>query len=115
MRRIERDPDIGESCGWRSSTGDLSDCRKLYFDADDDPSKVSLDTRRRSRYYRIVYRVVEDGEVEIIAIGPGHPPPDHDAVYVTAGQRLGRVSVSMTAKDPSSRRRSRRRPRRPFP
>lgn len=90
MRRLERDRDLGEPCGWSSGTGDLSDCRKLYFDYDDDPRVISLDTRRRQRHYRIIYRPIED-DMEIVAVGPGHPPPGHDAVYVTAGVRLGRV------------------------
>lgn len=90
MRRLARDPELGESCGWSSSTGDLSDCCKLYFDYDDDPRVVTLETRRKPRYYRIVYRPLDDG-VEIIAVGPGHPPPSEDAVYVVAGRRLGRL------------------------
>jgi hypothetical protein len=95
MRRLERNPHLGEMCGWRASTGDLQDCRKLYFDHHDEPLRIEIDApERKERYYRIVYRVLEeDDAVEIVAVGPGHPPPEIDAVYRVAGRRLGRLTL----------------------
>lgn len=62
----------------RMDTGDLGDCRKVYFDSKPGPPG-----------YRIVFRYLEDGVVEvveIVAIGPRNEL----AVYKAAADRLGR-------------------------
>lgn len=62
------------------SVGDLSDCRKVYFDED----------RDRNPRYRFVYRLLPNGvtavRVEAIAVGRRAAM----AVYVDVARRLGR-------------------------
>ncbi|MDZ7577950.1 MAG: hypothetical protein U0904_07245 [Candidatus Nanopelagicales bacterium] len=65
----------------RASTGDLSDCFKLYVDEIGGPNPR----------YRLVFRLLPDGQdpvrLEAVAVGPR----ESLAVYVTAAQRLGRL------------------------
>ncbi|MFL5964665.1 MAG: hypothetical protein ACJ757_17450 [Gaiellaceae bacterium] len=72
--RLERDPKVGRPLGLHG-VGDLSDCRKIFFD----------DAR-----HRIVYRLLPDEEApvtaDVIAIGPREAL----AVYINAVARLGR-------------------------
>lgn len=66
-----------------SSTGDLSDCFKVYFDENDD----------QKPRYRLVYRhisgAVEAVSVEVVAVGQRRIMQ----VYVDAAKRLGRLST----------------------
>jgi len=73
----------GQPLGNLPSTGDLSDCFKVYFDIDPD-----IKPR-----YRLVYRLLPDGGLEIVnaelvAVGKRE---QLDA-YVRAAKRLGRLS-----------------------
>jgi len=63
----------------RASTGDLSDCRKAYFDEREGPPR-----------YRLVYRLLphEATAVCVEAVAVGYRDLLH--VYRTAAQRLGR-------------------------
>ena len=68
----------GRALDDRVDTGDLGDCRKVYFDSKPGPPG-----------YRIVFRYLDDVSVEvveIVAIGPR----DALAVYKAAAERLGR-------------------------
>lgn len=76
----------GESLAKQASTGDLSDCFKIYFDDDPDFSELS------EMRYRLVYRKLEDGTVEGVviegvAVGRRH---NKDA-YLRALENLGRA------------------------
>lgn len=66
----------------RASTGDLGDCRKLYFD----------ETGGRRPDYRLVYRLLPDEvhavAVEAVAVGRREALQ----VYLEAARRLGRSS-----------------------
>lgn len=73
----------GQPLGDRGSVGDLSDCRKVYFDINPD----------RKPEYRLVYRLLADGTAqlvtaELVAVGRRAAL---DA-YVRAAQRLGRLT-----------------------
>jgi hypothetical protein len=78
-------PKLGKPCGFAFSTGNLSDCRKLYFDEQRD-----LDPR-----YRIIYRLLpdEDGpaKVEVIRIGLKVPYGDEEQIYRQVGRALDRL------------------------
>lgn len=71
---------LGEQLEDHSSVGDLSDCRKVYFD----------ETDERKPRYRLVYRLLPDEvtavEVEAIVVGLRAAMQ----VYVDAARRLGR-------------------------
>lgn len=71
---------LGEQLEDHSSVGDLSDCRKMYFD----------ETCERKPRYRLVYRLLPDEvtavEVEAIVVGLRAAMQ----VYVDAARRLGR-------------------------
>ena len=95
FRYIAEDPSRGFPLEDRGSTGDLRDCLKIYFDVDDTFGRtISLDTPVRTiRNYRIVYRTLDgDRGIQIVAIGPGHPPSGIESVYKVAGLRLGRIT-----------------------
>ena len=67
-----------------SSTGDLSDCFKVYFDENED----------QKPRYRLVYRHISDTDVEalsveIVAVGQRRIMQ----VYVDAANRLGRLAA----------------------
>ncbi len=73
----------GEKLGELASTGDLSDCFKIYFDERDD-----IKPR-----FRLVYRLLPRGGieavlVEVVSVGRREAL----AAYVTAAQRLGRLT-----------------------
>lgn len=82
------DPLKGKPCGYQSATGNLSDCRKLYFDVEPD----------RAPDYRLIYRVLpsEDAprRIEAVTVGrkftydaAGH----RESIYVRVGKLLGRL------------------------
>jgi hypothetical protein len=81
----KKNPKLGKPCGFAFSTGNLSDCRKLYFDEQRD-----MDPR-----YRIVYRLLpdEDGptKAEVIRIGLKVPHGDEEQIYRQVGQALERL------------------------
>ncbi|SEB94235.1 hypothetical protein SAMN04489806_2186 [Paramicrobacterium humi] len=71
----------GLPLGNHRATGDLTDCFKVYFDVRDGPPR-----------YRLVYRVLESGGievslVEVVAVGRRASM----AVYAEAARRLGRL------------------------
>lgn len=78
LKRVRRNPTLGATLSYQRSTGDLSDCRKIYFDEDDEPwsslwvprTRVADDPRPR---YRIVYRLLPSDEnpdfAQVIAVG----------------------------------------------
>jgi hypothetical protein len=80
----KENPKLGKPCGFAFSTGNLSDCRKLYFDERD------MDPR-----YRIVYRLVPDEDsptqAEVIRIGLKVPYGDEEQVYRQVGRALERL------------------------
>jgi hypothetical protein len=93
LKRVQRQPRLGASLAYQRSTGNLSDCRKIYFDEDDEPWNLLWEPRRRVAddprpRYRIVYRLISGDEaptfVEVISVGP------KPAVYWKASARLER-------------------------
>jgi hypothetical protein len=79
-------PTLGKPCGFAFSTGNLSDCRKLYFD-----EKRDVDPR-----YRIIYRLLpdEDGpsKAEVIRIGLKVPyGGGEEQIYRQVGRALDRL------------------------
>jgi hypothetical protein len=81
----KENPKLGKPCGFAFSTGNLSDCRKLYFDEQRD-----MDPR-----YRIVYRLVPEEDsptkAEVIRIGLKVPYGDEAYIYRQVGQALDRL------------------------
>jgi hypothetical protein len=81
----KKDPRLGKPCGFAFSSGNLSDCRKLYFDEQGD-----MDPR-----YRIVYRLVPDEDsptkAEVIRIGLKVPYGDEEQIYRQVGRALERL------------------------
>jgi hypothetical protein len=81
----KENPGLGKACGFAFSTGNLSDCRKLYFDEQRD-----LDPR-----YRIIYRLLPDEEepmkAEVIRIGLKVPHGDEEQIYRQVGRALERL------------------------
>jgi hypothetical protein len=78
-------PKLGKPCGFAFATGNLSDCRKLYFDEQRD-----MDSR-----YRIVYRLLPDEDrpkkAEVIRIGLKVPYGDEEETYRQVGRALDRL------------------------
>lgn len=78
-------PRLGKPCGFAFSTGNLADCRKLYFDEQED-----MDPR-----FRIIYRLVPDEEkpakAEVIRIGLKVPYGDEEQIYRQVGRALDRI------------------------
>jgi hypothetical protein len=78
-------PRSGKPCGFALSTGNLSDCRKLYLDEAED-----MDPR-----YRIVYRLLPDedkpAKAEVIRIGLKVPYGDEEQIYRQVGRALDRL------------------------
>lgn len=78
-------PRLGKPCGFAFSTGNLSDCRKLYFDEAED-----MDPR-----YRIVYRLLPDedepAKAEVIRLGLKVPYGDEEQIYRQVGRALDRL------------------------
>jgi len=85
VRVSKENPRLGKPCGFAFSTGNLSDCRKLYFDEEQD-----ADPR-----FRIVYRLLPDEEkpakAEVIRIGLKVPYGDEDQIYRQVGRALERL------------------------
>ena len=86
LARVSKEnPRLGKPCGFAFSTGNLSDCRKLYFD-----EKPDMDPR-----YRIVYRLLpdEDGptKAEVIRIGLKVPHSEGEQIYRQVGRALERL------------------------
>ena len=81
----KQNPKLGKPCGFAFSTGNLSDCRKLYFDEQRD-----MDPR-----YRTIYRLLpdEDGptKVEVVRIGFKVPYGDEEQIYRQVGRALDRL------------------------
>lgn len=80
IRRLERGETQGVPLDERAVTGDLGDCRKIYFGLGDPPS------------HRIVYRDVSDGTVEIIEI-VAIERREEMYVYLLTAVRLGRLPI----------------------
>lgn len=63
LTSITEQPFLGQECTYRADTGDLSDCRKLYFDESED----------REPRYRLVYRIRKDEQypegIQLLAVG----------------------------------------------
>lgn len=81
-------PLLGQGLGFQHATGNLGDCRKLYFD-------TSSDVEPR---FRLVYRVVPDeytpAAIEVITVGSKYTftaDGRRDTVYVRVGELLGRL------------------------
>lgn len=86
LARVSKgNPRLGKPCGFAFSTGNLSDCRKLYFDEEQD-----ADPR-----FRIVYRLLPDEEkpakAEVIRIGLKVPYGDEEQIYRQVGRALERL------------------------
>jgi hypothetical protein len=86
LSQVSREnPRLGKPCGFAFSTGNLSDCRKLYFDEQRD-----MDPR-----YRIVYRLAPDEDsptkAEVIRIGLKVPYGDEEQIYRQVGRALERL------------------------
>ena len=81
----KENPKLGKPCGFAFSTGNLSDCRKLYFDEERD-----MDPR-----YRIIYRLLPDEDEprkgEVIRIGLKVPYGDEEQIYRQVGRALERL------------------------
>jgi hypothetical protein len=79
LLRLRDHPRLGLPLSVHPELGDLSDCRKIYFDERDGPPR-----------YRIVYKLVPDAttprEVDVVVVGPRAS----EKVYREAIQRLGR-------------------------
>jgi len=82
------DPLKGQPCGYQHATGNLSDCRKLYFD----------DAQDHDPRYRLVYRVLptEDvpAEIEAITVGLKYTTGvdgERETIYERVGQLLNRI------------------------
>jgi hypothetical protein len=80
LTRLKKHPYLGTPLRDHPTMGDLSDCRKIYFDErDDTPPR-----------WRIVYRLIpknaQPTRVEIISIGRRASA----AAYLIAARRLGR-------------------------
>lgn len=81
----KENPSLGKPCGFAFNTGNLSDCRKLYFDEE----------RDMNPRYRIIYRLLpdEDGptKAEVIRIGLTVPYGDEEQIYRQVGRALERL------------------------
>jgi hypothetical protein len=86
LAQVSREnPKLGKPCGFAFSTGNLSDCRKLYFDEQSD-----VDPR-----YRIVYRLIpnedEPAKAEVLRIGLKVPYGDEEQIYRQVARALERL------------------------
>jgi len=75
MVELREKPYLGQPLANLPETGDLSDCRKIYFD---------------EARHRVIYRLLPDEQdptsIDVIAVGPREAA----AVYTEAVRRLGR-------------------------
>ncbi len=91
MARLRHNPRLGQPLHYRYS-GDLSTCRKLYFDELDQPLRPSRANGRRpgGPRFRIVYQLLPHDDradlVRIVAVGLKYDP--ERGVYATAVARL---------------------------
>lgn len=84
----KENPRLGKPCGYVPSTGNPWDCRKLYFDEEEDVNPR----------YRIVYRLMPDEDsferIEVIRISlkvEFQENGDVDSIYHQVGRALGRA------------------------
>ncbi|CAN5752643.1 hypothetical protein BH23ACT10_BH23ACT10_13410 [soil metagenome] len=100
-KRIERGEIDGVALRDFGKTGDLRDCRKVYFGAE-----PGADT------HRIVFRILAGGEVEIVEI-VAVAQREADVAYLQAALRLERIEDPVPRSDAQRRihRSRRRRPR----
>jgi hypothetical protein len=84
LLRLKEAPRLGQPLGAHPLTGDLSDCRKVYFD--ENPNRLPR--------WRIVYRLLPNADtprtVEIITIGARN----RLLAYIETARRLGREPAS---------------------
>ena len=83
-----RAPLLGKPCGYRPSSGNLGDCRKVYFD-----TREGVEPR-----YRLVYRVLpgEDDPqtIEVITVGPkftADAAGNRGSIYLRVAELLRRI------------------------
>jgi hypothetical protein len=88
MRRLERDFKRGRRLDWRPGR-ELEDCRKLYFDEEDEPHRHNFQrpkTRPSGPRFRIVYKLCPTDDratyIYILAVGA-----KADGVYDKAAER----------------------------
>lgn len=81
LAELKRRPRLGLQLIDHATLGDLSDCRKIYFDED----------RNVGPRWRIVYRLVPNAQkprtIEVVSIGRRR----NAEVYTVALRRLGRL------------------------
>jgi len=84
-----RSPTLGKPCGYQAATGNLGDCRKIYFDTEAD-----VEPR-----YRLIYRVLPDETnpviIEVITVGlkfTEDAEGNRNSIYVRVGELLDRLS-----------------------
>jgi len=81
----KENPSLGKPCGFAFSTGNLSDCRKLYFD----------EQRDMNPRYRIIYRLLPDEneptKAEVVRIGLKVPFGDEEQIYRQVSRALDRL------------------------
>ena len=87
-RLANTDPLLGKPCGYQHSTGNLFDCRKLYFDVDEN----------RDPRWRLIYRVLPSEEhpevIELVTVGLKYVQDaagNRQTIYVRAGELLDRI------------------------
>jgi hypothetical protein len=92
MWRLRTEPHLGQRLQWRRGR-DLSTCRKLYFDEEDEPRRenFTVGPRPDGPRYRIVYELLPRPEqpqvVRVLAVGPKYPDKG-EGVYSSASDRL---------------------------
>lgn len=96
VKLSKENPRLGKPCGFAFSTGNLSDCRKLYFDEETD-----VDPRYR------IYRLIPDEEhptkAEVIRIGlkvPYGDEAEQESIYRRVGRALDRLMDTRGAPEP---------------
>jgi len=92
MQRLRRTPALGAYLTWRPS-GDLRQCRKIYFDEDDTPLEHNFMPAKRAAdrpRYRIVYRLLpsEDEATHAQILGLGPKRDSEGGIYPRVARRL---------------------------
>ena len=92
MQRLRRTPMLGAHLTWRPS-GDLRQCRKIYFDVDDTPLEQNFMPAKRVAdrpRYRIVYRLLpsEDKVAHVQILGLGLKRDSEGGIYPRVARRL---------------------------